>query len=187
MKSKGVKLLVLAGGSGRRFTASGGSGSKLDAMLGNHTVLDHVLRAADASGLEWAVVRPKAPTDGMGRSIALGLQANRDSAGWLILPGDLPLIQPESISEVARQLQQSVIVVPWYRQTSGHPVGFASACADHLVRLTGDQGAKCVVQHYRKEGLVRDIPLEDEGAVLDVDTMDDLARLRARMRKRTSP
>ena len=40
----------------------------------------------------------------MGTSIAAGVRASPDSAGWLVLPGDMPLVQPATLLAVARAL-----------------------------------------------------------------------------------
>jgi len=69
-------------------------------------VREHTLAAVQASGLPWHVVEPAhtAHMDqpGMGDSIATGVCACAQAAGWLILPADLPLIQPATLRAVAR-------------------------------------------------------------------------------------
>ena len=92
-------VLVLASGRGERFTASGGRGSKLQALLAGRPVLQHTLAAVRASGLPFHVEDAGHP--GMGDSIAAGVQATRAADGWLVLPGDLPLVAPASLRAVA--------------------------------------------------------------------------------------
>lgn len=95
MKSPPV-ILILAAGCGTRFRKAGGVTSKLDAPLktstGTRTVLQHVITAAQASGLPWHVVTRQDTANfavqGMGTSIATGVNATLDASGWLILPGD---------------------------------------------------------------------------------------------------
>lgn len=168
-------VIVLAAGKGQRYLASGGTTHKLAASFANSTVLAHVLSAVEASGLQAHIVK-SAAGDGMGDSIAAGVSATANAAGWLILPGDLPLIQPESLRQVADALARHTVVVPHYRGQQGHPVGFAKACFDALSLLSGDSGAKSVIQTYRLTDEVCDLFIDDKGLVTDVDTVDDLSR-----------
>lgn len=98
-------LIVLASGRGERFRASGGTVHKLRAPLAGRTVIEHTLAAARESGLPWHL--EDAGHAGMGDSIAAAVRATRGAAGWLILPADLPLVQPASIRAVAAALGAS--------------------------------------------------------------------------------
>ena len=74
---------------------------KLEALLAGKPVLSWVIDAVNAAGLRWHLVKPEGGTAGMGHSIALGVQATSDAAGWLVLPGAPPLIKPASFRLVA--------------------------------------------------------------------------------------
>ena len=161
-------VLVLASGRGERFIASGGQGSKLQALLAGRPVLQWTLDAVRASGLPFHVEDAGHP--GMGDSIAAAVRATRGAPGWLVLPGDLPLVQPRTLLAVAAALSSAAVVVPTYRGGRGHPVGFGTACGEALAALTGAQGAAPVVKAFG----ARELPLDDEGIVVDVDTLDAL-------------
>lgn len=171
-------VLVLASGRGERFVASGGRGSKLRALLAGRPVLEHTLDAVHASGLPWHLEDAGHP--GMGDSIAAGVRATPRAAGWLVLPGDLPLVQPESLRAVAQALQDASLVLPFYRGTRGHPVGFGRVHGEALQALRGAEGAAAIVRAARPLQL----ELQDEGIVMDVDTVADLARAEALLRAR---
>ncbi|WP_427913193.1 nucleotidyltransferase family protein [Ramlibacter sp. MMS24-I3-19] len=164
-----VVVLVLASGRGERFIASGGSGSKLQALLDGKPVLTHTIEAVRASGLRWHVEDAGHP--GMGDSIAAGVRATRDAAGWLVLPGDLPLVRPETLQLVAQALATHEVVVPTFENQRGHPVGFSAACGGELAALTGPKGAASVVRAHP----VMELPVADRGIVVDIDTVDALA------------
>ena len=171
-------VLVLASGRGERFIASGGAGSKLRALLQGKPVLEHTLEAVRASGLAWHLEDAGHP--GMGDSIAAGVRATRDAAGWLVLPGDLPLIQPSTLQAVARALQQHEAVAPVCGGQRGHPVGFSAACGAELAVLEGNQGAVHVLRaHHAIELIVDDI-----GCVTDIDTVEALAAAERVLRER---
>jgi molybdenum cofactor cytidylyltransferase len=177
-----VVVIVLAAGRGERFLASGGAVHKLDAMLDGQPVLQHVMHAVQASGLDSHLVRPEGGTAGMGDSIALGVKVCADADGWLILPGDLPLVRADSLRRVALALADHEVVVPHHEGGPGHPVGFRRACFDALAGLSGDAGAASIVRARRKEGKVRDLQLDDPGIRFDVDTLDDLREAQLRLR-----
>jgi molybdenum cofactor cytidylyltransferase len=179
-------VIVLAAGRGERFRAAGGQTGKLDAMLAGRPVLAHVLDAVTRSGLPCHVVRPQhlahKPGAGMGDSIAAGVSATAGAAGWLILPGDLPLIQADTLRQVAETLMAlpagQETVQPQCQGQRGHPVGFRRPCEAALRALQGDEGAKGVLRQWPAQPLV----VDDEGAVWDVDTPDRLEQAARRLR-----
>jgi molybdenum cofactor cytidylyltransferase len=186
-------IVLLAAGQGKRF---GGSGHKLEQPLGSSTVLGRTLAAALASRLRVVavcseqfapllrgslaardlVVLTKAQAlQGMGSSIAAGVMAASDAVGWLIVPGDMPLLRPETLRAVARQLQHDPVVFAQYRGQRGHPVAFSQELYSELTALQGDQGARRLLARYAAQPVV----VDDPGVLLDVDTPDDLARAQA--------
>jgi molybdenum cofactor cytidylyltransferase len=168
-------VIILAAGRGERFLSSGGETHKLQANLAGKPVQQHVLDAVKASGLPWHRVEPQhnqhIRNPGMGDSIATGVRATAHASGWLILPADLPLISPLSLKAIAEALQHDSVVVPCYQGQAGHPVGFSKVCGSSLMQLQGDQGARTVVQAW---GPAHRIELNDQGCVLDVDTVQSL-------------
>jgi molybdenum cofactor cytidylyltransferase len=167
-------VVLLASGRGERFIASGGHGSKLQALLAGRPVLEWTLQAVRASGLRWHL--EDAGHAGMGDSIAAGVAATRDAGGWLILPGDLPLVRPESLRQVAQALAGHAVVLPSYLGQRGHPVAFGTSHRDALLALTGAEGAAVPVREALRQGNALHLPLTDAGIVTDVDTVEDLAR-----------
>ena len=191
-------IIVLAAGRGSRFA---GPDHKLVQALGEASVLGQTIGHAIASRLpvvvvttaplaaeaaRWVarrdvVVLPEVGSPGggplgMGFSIAAGVAARSDGGGWLVLPGDMPLVQPSTIQQVAQALGQHAVVFAQHRGRRGHPVGFGAELFSELVQLTGDEGARRLVARYPAHGL----ELEDPGVLVDLDTLDDLAAIRAR-------
>lgn len=181
-------LLILAAGSGSRFLASGGASHKLAARIGDASVLEHAIRNAEESGLQWHVVNTGEGGPGMGDSIAAGVRATASGNGWLVIPGDLPLVRPRSLVRVASALALATdhdVVVPRFHGMQGHPVGFVQGLREQLLALSGDKGASSVVRAARERHRVLDLELDDEGIVTDVDTVDDLRHAEALWRSRT--
>ncbi len=165
-------VIVLASGRGQRFAASGGQVHKLQALLNGQKVIDWTLAAVRASGLPWHLEDAGHP--GMGDSIAAAVRATPHAPGWLILPADLPLIQPATLLAVAQALQTANHVVPMVNGQRGHPVGFGAGYFAQLSQLQGSKGAsKLNVGEAAIELIVNDV-----GCVMDIDTVSDLERAR---------
>lgn len=183
-------VLVLASGRGERFRASGGTVHKLQAPLAGRAVLERTLDAVRASGLPWHLEIAGHP--GMGDSIAVAVRTTADAAGWLVLPGDLPLVLPASLQRVAERLmagrsgaeggergEEPFAVMPFHAGVRGHPVGFTAACRASLLALAGEHGAAPVLRALQAAGTVEQLELDDVGVVTDIDTLDDLRRAEA--------
>ena len=166
-------VLVLASGLGLRFTASGGVGHKLQADLLGRTVLQRSLDAVRTSGLLFHLEDAGHP--GMGDTIAAAVRATRGAAGWLVLPADLPLVQPQTLLALARAPSAADVLVPTFEGQRGHPVRFAASCYDALAALQGSQGAARIVAQL----VSATWPVDDAGCITDIDSLADLERARA--------
>ena len=186
-------VVVLAAGKGSRFK---GSAHKLEQALGDLSVLGRTLRNAVESHLPLVVVTTQALAAaaarivaardvvvvpqalsalGMGHSIAAGIAARADAPGWLLLPGDMPMVRPATLLAVAAALEQHPVAYAQYQGRRGHPVGFAAELYSELMLLSGDEGARRIVARYPAIG----VDVEDAGVLLDLDTEADLAAMRA--------
>jgi len=189
-------VVVLAAGRSERF---GAGRHKLAQPLGASSVLAQTLARAIASHLRTVVVTTAAFVDvarssvaardvvvlpdvgsdgsaplGMGTSIAAGVRASADSAGWLVLPGDMPLVRPATLVAVARALDHHAVAYAQYGGRRGHPVGFAAELYPELTELSGDEGARRIIARYPAFA----VDLDDPGILVDIDTEDDLDALR---------
>jgi molybdenum cofactor cytidylyltransferase len=120
------------------------------------------------------VVRCPDADDGMGASLAYGVAATKDAAGWVVALADMPWILPATIARVAAAVAEGApVAAPFHAGRRGHPVGFSAACRAALAALGGDEGAKSVVDAHR-DRLAR-IDVDDAGTLSDVDTPADLS------------
>lgn len=190
-------VIVLAAGSGSRFA---GPSHKLGQRLGDTSVLGRVLRQALASQLPVVVVTtemfaaearahlaardvvvvpqtgtPSALPLGMGYSIAAGVGARPNASGWLVLPGDMPLVQPRSLVAVGQALEHHLVAFAQYQGRRGHPVGFGAELYSELVALSGDTGARRLLARYPSHA----VEVDDPGVLIDIDTEADLQQARA--------
>jgi molybdenum cofactor cytidylyltransferase len=189
-------IVVLAAGAGSRYH---GPQHKLSEMLGGERVLVRTLRNALASQMPVVLVvseriahevaglvpaRDLVVVDalsqrtwGMGDSIAAGVAMRASAGGWLVLPGDMPLVRPASLRAVAGALDQQPIAYAQHRGRRGHPVGFAAEMFSELVMLKGDEGARRLLARYP----TAPVELDDPGVLIDIDTAADLAAARRRI------
>lgn len=198
-------VIVLAAGRGSRFL---GADHKLAQRLGSATVFATTLRHAVATQLPVVVVTTQAFADvarrsvaardvivlpevgtpgqealGMGYSISSGVSAIPDAGGWLILPGDMPMVRSDTMLEVARELADHAVVFAQHKGVRGHPVGFSAELYSELVTLRGDEGARRLVARYPAVG----IEVDDPGVLIDVDTEADLESVRLAQQGGTVP
>lgn len=189
-------IIVVAAGRGSRFGAvSPGGRPKLEQPFGTSTVLGTTVRNAVQSQLPVVVVTVAAllpcasahlaqkdivvvsddeAARGMGHSIASGVAERSGAPGWLVLPGDMPLVQPGTLLAVASALEHHAIAYAQHRGRRGHPVGFSSELYSELVLLKGDEGARRIVARYPAFA----VEVADAGVLIDIDTPADLEAAR---------
>lgn len=119
-----------------------------------------------------AIIECPSAEHGMGESIANGVAHALDAAGWIIALADMPWIMPATIRSVANALADgAAMAAPAFQGRRGHPVGFSQIYRETLIGLSGDMGARSVLQSHA--GRLRLIPCEDAGVLVDVDTPDE--------------
>jgi len=112
--------------------------------------------------------------EGMGASLACGVASDDGADGWIVALGDMPAVAPATIALVASTFRaRGGVVVPTYDGHDGHPVAFAASFHDDLVGLTGDRGARRVIE--AAGAAVHRLPVDDRGVLHDVDRHEDLA------------
>lgn len=168
------KLLAPIGGTAmiaRVVDAAMGSSVRDVIVVTGHQADD--IRAA-LSGREVAFVHNARFADGMGGSIARGVAALApDIEGVVIVLGDMPALASEDIDRLIAGFDPAggaSICVPMAGERRGNPVLFGRAHFAELKGLTGDRGARGVIADHADE--VREVAIEGEGALLDLDTQE---------------
>jgi len=180
-----IGAVVLAAGEGRRF-----GGNKLLVTVDGEPVITRVLRALD--GIERVVVvgahveelmqylRSEVVIynpnyrEGMSTSIKLGLRFFQDYDAVLIVLGDMPLITRETINKIINAYHEGcTAVIPTHRGLRGNPVLIHRSLFNELMRLRGDVGARELLKGRADVCYVECGP----EVIMDIDTLDDLARI----------
>lgn len=192
--SRGIVGVLLAAGIGQRF-----GGDKLMHRLPDGTPMavaaaanlrpacDHVVAvlrpdhdqlASSLAAVGCEIILCFEADRGMGHSLAAGVRAAADAAGWIVVLGDMPFIATSSYRAVATCLQAGAsLVATQYRGQRGHPVGFARVWLPELSAMTGDKGGRMILEKHRQHMIL--CPVEDPGVILDIDCRADLTNISA--------
>ncbi|HXG37824.1 MAG TPA: nucleotidyltransferase family protein [Bacteroidota bacterium] len=130
----------------------------------------------ELSGLPVRLIVNEEWQEGIGSSLRAGVQAlPKTTEAALIMLGDQPLVTSAHLNSIieAHQSTGKPIVASAYSGTLGVPVIFARRFFPELQRLSGDTGAKQIIQNH--SGEVAGIPFPD--GVVDIDTPRDLQHL----------
>jgi molybdenum cofactor cytidylyltransferase len=138
--------------------------------------------AAALGDLEVTIVQNPAHAEGLSTSLRTGLQAlPADSDGALILLGDMPEIESSDLETLMAAFaadQRRAICVPVRHGRRGNPLLWGAAYFAEMMSLSGDMGAKPLMARHQE--CVTEVPAASDGIFADVDTLSDLARLKAR-------
>lgn len=164
--------------------------------MGEETVIDGVIRTLRQAGVEKIVVvtgycremleqhlfsagvmfvhNERFAQTQMFDSVKLGLKALGESCQKiLITPADVPLFKAQTIERLLQQ--QGGCVRPVYQGKPGHPLLIDGSAVCALLACSGKEGLRgAIVEAGLK---IRDVPVEDEGTVLDMDTPQDYKNL----------
>ncbi|RDC72736.1 nucleotidyltransferase family protein [Rhodovulum sp. 12E13] len=194
-----VAAVVLAAGLSTRF----GAGNKLlaevggrplllrtlDAVLGATTapplvVLGHQAEAVGArlGGLPVDLATNPEHAAGQQGSVAFGLARVADADLTLVVPGDLPRLTASALFNLlsaARTAPPGRVTVPMRGRVRGNPVVLSRQARAAV--LAGGPRLGCGGFTRRNPGLVHRFETDLPAFFADVDTADDLARVRDEM------
>lgn len=138
------------------------------------SVIETTLDAVTPAEIRWLTCADA--MQGMSASLASGVRANRDGAGWLIGLADMPAVPAAAIAGVRDALLAGAnLAAPFCNGKRGHPAGFASHYYEELLGLQGDAGARSLLERDLSE--VVPIKIDDGGILADVDIPLDLQNL----------
>lgn len=122
----------------------------------------------------WTIARNPAPELGLSGSLRFGLAAVAAGDAALILLGDMPEIEGGVIKALAAAWRDDAFaIVPAYRGAWGNPVVLSAAAIAACATLSGDRGARAVLEARRSEVLVVDV--DHPGVLRDFDTPEDFS------------
>lgn len=144
---------------------------------------DSALQSELQSAPVRVVTTQSAPPD-MKSSVSILLQAVEDAFhprpddGWLLIPADHPVVEADVLERLLQAFQQDPesIHVPCHAGRRGHPTIFPWKAVDLLSSIPGDQGLNWLLHDCRYP--VRECHCDADSVLWDVDTPEDLQRIR---------
>ena len=186
-----ITAILLAAGAGTRF----GGEKLLHPLEDGVAIAAHAARNLAAAGVTdiVAVLRPgdfplsdileqegcyvtfcAEAARGMGHSLAHGVANAREANAWIVALADMPRVKPQTIIAIRDALEGgAAIAAPVCSGQRGHPVGFAGKFRDELLTLSGDAGARSVLERHASE--ITLVECDDAGIGFDVDRREDIA------------
>jgi molybdenum cofactor cytidylyltransferase len=186
-----LEAVVLAAGAGRRF-----GGAKLFAPWGQGRLIDGAIAAALAAPVRTVFVVTGADPQvaaglqgqprlrmvyaaGHAEGVAASLRAGiavlpADAVGAFVFLGDMPRVPHAVAPALAQALAAGALAAaPVFQGRRGHPVLFARALFSQLLALSGDEGARSVLDRLGDRLALVQAP--DDGVLFDVDIPGDLS------------
>lgn len=121
--------------------------------------------------------------DGMSTSLQSGLRAVENQfPSIMVLLGDMPLVDADTINNLLHRFRASdkSICAPISRGKRGHPVCFSKKLYPLIMRISGDIGARDIVERNISDILF--IEAENSEVFFDVDNESDVTDLMGKLR-----
>ena len=194
-----ISAVILAAGESRRM----GKQNKLLLPIGGEALLAKLIKSVCASdvgqvlvviGHEAEKIRRELNNfplsfvynpnfrEGMTSSIKSGVKEVSPACdGFLICLADMPLVNTSEINKLIHAYVQNrikekrLIVVPVFQGKRGNPVLFSSEFRNDILEHKKESGCKEIIMNNSES--VKEIEMDDDNMLLDVDTLDDYQRL----------
>ena len=116
---------------------------------------------------------------GMGHSLSHGVSCSAGATHWIVGLADMPHLKEHTLSKLKKYLvQHNQITVPVFGTKIGHPVGFPLQYKTKLLKLSGDRGARGILDANTAETFF--FMSSDSGTVRDIDFKLDLSNSNSR-------
>jgi molybdenum cofactor cytidylyltransferase len=150
---------------------------ELVVVTGRHH--DALVNVLSRSRVKASIVRNSDPSRGQLSSLWVGMDAvvRSGTDGILVTLVDVPMLAVSTVTRVVTEWQRTraPIVRPAIGDRHGHPVIFDRSVFAALRSAPIDGGAKTVVRAHEHDLL--NVPVDDEGCLVDVDTPEEYRRL----------
>jgi len=187
-----ITAIVLAAGESKRF----GRNKLIEPLLGKpmirwtveaavNSIVDEVIVVLGFEAhkvrrviedLPCKFILNKNYSAGMSSSVKLGVkQVAGKSEAVVIIPGDCPLIDENSINKVIEAFREKClpIVIATYGGRRGHPILISRELFDEVMKISEKTfGLKYVIKKY--ESKIFHVEVDNPGILLDIDNPEDL-------------
>ena len=91
--------------------------------------------------------------EGLAGALRIGVQACSTSPGWILLPSDVPMLNPATLSELSALLGQHPVTYVTHRGGVNLPMGFAPELFSELMRIHTNRELMRLVNRYPSRAL----------------------------------
>ena len=202
MKTPNMSAIILAAGMSSRMGTL-----KPLLPLGETTIIEHVVRIFRTAGvgdvcvvvgssaekvssvlssLDIRLVVNESWANGMFSSIKAGIESlETDREAFFILPADIPLVRPGTISALLTAYQPGLILHPVFEGHRGHPPLISSDFKQKILNYNGDGGLRSFMEQHESSAV--DLAVADRGILSDMDTPRDYQKIVSSYQRRQIP
>ena len=121
--------------------------------------------------------------EGLSTSVRAGIAAVQDFDAAFVCLGDMPLIEAADLNRMIaafNAVEGRSLVAPVLGRKLGNPVLWGQEHFTDLMALTGDRGARSLIESQRDQ--IVEIAVTHDGILLDADTPEALAEIKAKLK-----
>ena len=111
---------------------------------------------------------------GMASSIKTGLNhLSENTTAFFICLGDMPMVNSDIYNQLIKSRNQKNIIVPTYKGQQGNPVLFDKSMKEKIMDITGDVGAKKILELNKDK--ILNLEINDQNISKSFNTQDDFS------------
>ena len=110
--------------------------------------------------------------NGIASSIKTGLNnLSEKTEAFFICLGDMPMVNPNIYNQLIKSINKREIIVPTYKGQQGNPVLFAKSMKEKIINISGDVGAKKILELNKDK--ILNLEINDQCVTKDFNTQDN--------------
>ena len=108
---------------------------------------------------------------GIASSIKTGLNnLSEKTEAFFICLGDMPMVNPNIYNQLIKSINKREIIVPNYKGQQGNPVLFAKSMKEKIINISGDVGAKKILELNKDK--ILNLEINDQCVTKNFNTQD---------------
>ena len=109
---------------------------------------------------------------GMASSIKTGLDnLSEKSEAFFICLGDMPMVSHDIYNQLIKSKNNKEVIVPTYKGQQGNPVLFNKSMKEKIMNITGDVGAKKILELNKDK--ILNLEINDQSIVKNFNTQEN--------------
>ena len=114
--------------------------------------------------------------NGMASSIKTGLNnLSEKTEAFFICLGDMPMVNHDIYNQLIKSKDNNEIILPTYKGQQGNPVLFNKSMKEKIMSITGDVGAKKILELNKDK--ILNLEINDQSIARGFNTQDDFSSL----------